>query len=416
MGVRRERWRWLAPLAALAVVACVVSVNRALAPTPVPAAALPSLDASTVLSRVLHPDDDSWSGYVTTDVELGLPAELTRLLAGPGGSVGPLSATSPTAAATDGVPFAATPAGVLGAVLSTDSTLRVWSSGSRLRAQLMQSLGEVDVVGDGSTWWTYSARDDVALKILQLAAAPSGTGAGPMGALLGAGSGVDFSTLSPQGLAVALLRQTSSSATVSLAAPQTIDGRTAYTLRVTPRPGTSTLLAGIDVAVDAVTGVALRVQVKAGPRPVVVLDSRLTKLDLARPSEERFAFVPSRTTQVRTWTSSAGAAAARRSVSHVELPAWDAVVRLDADAAGNPLLAWHGVSWRRVAALGVASGGGARVVRTPALTVLVTADERAYAGAVPESVLVARAANDARRDAAEALSQEYVPPPSGASR
>ncbi|MFN8075989.1 MAG: hypothetical protein U0Q15_11285 [Kineosporiaceae bacterium] len=421
---RRERWRWLAPIAALALVACVLGVNRAVQPRVAAAVSAPGLDASGVLWRLLHPDDDTWSGQVDTHVELGLPAGLSRLWGATVPDVGsPLvAASSPSGAESDveGVPLAATPAGVLGALLSSDTSSRVWVAGrDRIRAQILQPLGEVDVVGDGRSWWTYSARHDTALRILGASGAATPTG--PAGAMLGVGSGLDFAALTPQGLATALLADAAKSGVVRLGPGQMVDGRAAHTLRVAPRQST-TLLQRVEVAVDAVSGLALRVQVFTTGRSQPVLETTLSRLDLARPADQRFAFTPARSTSVHTWTSAGSTSGAVMPVSQgtsrtrLALPSWDAVVRLDADAAGNPLLAWHGVSWRRVAALGSPSADGSRVLRTPALTLLVTEDERVYAGAVPEAALTARAAADARTADAEAVAQEYVPPPAGSDR
>lgn len=348
--------RWAAPVAVVVLIAGLVSVRAATAEsTPT----LPERTPAQVLALAGGARVDAWSGTVASSVDLDLPA-------------------LPSAARSDGGADAV--AELVWGLLGGTTTARVAHDGpTRSRVAVLDELAEADLIRNGTDVWTYLSRTNTATHVVLPATSgfdqslPSGT-----------------ASADPQALAERLLAAVDPSTAVALDEPTKVAGRDAYVLRVTPRTD-HTLVGSATVAVDAATGLPLRVRVDARGSSGHAVDVGFTELRLARPPASTFEFEPPPGATVREHSldglSTATAPARPRTFG----TGWATVVELPPTSAAGldqvgPLLAQL---TRPVE--------GGRLVHTALVNLLLTDDGRAYVGAVPLSVL-----QDAARQAGSA--------------
>ncbi|RJK96309.1 LolA family protein [Vallicoccus soli] len=349
--------RWAVP----AVVAAAVAGAAGAGALPAGAVDLPDLSPADVLVLAQGADVEALSGEVFVEADLGLP-EL------PGGGGG---AADPTA------------------LLTGDTRLRLWVDGpERQRLQVLRGFSQLDVAHDGATVWTYDSDED-AYRAAEL---PDRGGDGPR-----AGERAyepPAQALTPQELADRALAAVEPSTRVTVGEDLEVAGREAYELRLAPRTD-GTLVGQVAVAVDAETGLALRVSVTARGASEPALRVGFTSLDLDRPAAERFRLDPPdgvRVGELAPAPRTADPAPAPRGVPGAGAPrvdvtgeGWAAVLEVDARGALDAL------DPRQVDALTRRVEGG-RVLESDLLGVLLTDDGRVLAGAVPTAALVEAAA------------------------
>ncbi|WP_088318241.1 hypothetical protein [Kineosporia sp. R_H_3] len=400
--------RWLVPATVTAVVAGGVVVSSAAAGG---APDVPPRTAAQVLALAATSDVQALSGTVRTRADLGLPAlpSLGGTGGGTGGGQGGADGGDPASGS------AADPQAVLTRLLTGRTTLRVWLDGpQRQRVQLLDTFAEVAFVHDGRDVWTFdtgAARgthyvlpDEAAVRAL---AEQRKTGAGRSPA---AGTPGDaLTSMTPQALAELVVSRLDPTTAVTLDPPQTVAGRAAYTLVVAPRTD-ATLVDRAVLAVDAATGLPLRVQVFARGTSEAVLESGFADIDYARPAASRFAFTPPKGADVTTRTvplpsaadlpsakgpaarpdgPSEGTAAQRPDVRLVG-SGWAAVLVAKPSAAADAPDVAALLANPLVAQVTTPVDGG-RALRTALFSVLVTDDGRVLVGAVPVETLVAAA-------------------------
>lgn len=342
----RRLIRWLPAVVAPVVVAGVVALPLVAAATPPD---LPAKSAAQVLQLVAKAKDvQGFTGVVQQTSDLGLPS------------------IPSTGAGTD-----TDTASVLG-LLSGDHTARVEVAGaSRSRIALLGSSTEQDVVRNGRSVWVWNSKTNSAAHVLASASASAGTAQGTVP--------------TPAEAAQELLAQVDGTTTVSVQTAQQVAGRDAYTLVLTPKT-TATTIGSIRIAVDAVTGLPLDVQVLARGASSPAFETGFTSISYAVPAASRFAFTPPTGAKVTTKTLTAGdrptsgttTEAARPTVSGsgwtsvVTVPASDVPADLSSNATARRL---------------TTAADGGRVLHTALVNVLLTADGRVVAGAVPVSRL-----------------------------
>ncbi|MFN0281801.1 MAG: LolA family protein [Kineosporiaceae bacterium] len=391
--------RWLVPATVAATVAggvVVTSASAGGAPT------VPDRTPAQVLASVTTSRVSALSGTVSTRADLGLPSLPTSI----GDSRGP-----------DG--DAADPRAVALRLLTGRTTLRVWLDGpQRQRVQLLDDFAEVAFVHDGRDVWAFDTNrnagthvvlpDEAALTSLaeRRAAQQRADGAlpGPLG-------GDPLGTGTPDALAREVLGRLDPTTAVTLDPPQTVAGRAAYTLVVTPRTD-ATLVERAVLAVDAANGMPLRVQVYARGAADPVLESGFRDLDLARPDAARFAFTPPAGADITTQTVPLpdGTGPTRAVKPDVVTPKGTDRAGAGGGQAGTRVIGsgWSAIVETRPSADGAASGAaamldeplvqqlttpvdGGRAVRTALFSVLLTDDGRVLVGAVPVEALVSAA-------------------------
>jgi len=385
--------RWLVPATIAAVLATGAAVNTAAAGR---APQVPATDVSGVLAALAASDVQAYSGTFVSRSDLGLP-NLPASLTGQGGRH-----------ARSGTPTsAADPQALLMRLLSGQTTVRVWVDGpTKQRAQVLDQYDQIDLVRNGTDAWAYASSENAATHYTL----PAHAASGERGVLDPAGqpsgtTGTATTPPTPAELAQRLLAAADPTTKVSLGTPQTVAGRAAWTVLMTPRTQ-RTLVAQASIAVDTKTGMPLRVQVVARGRQKDAVDVGFTSLSLDRPAAARFAFTPppgagvtqktvtapARHTEAMSGATSAAAArakagAAAKAGATADRPTvigqgWTSVVELRGVDVSSASAALDAVTTR------VAHG---RVIRTALLTVLITDDGRVFVGAVPPATLQAAA-------------------------
>ena len=256
---KRPALRWLVPLTVAGVLAAGASTVGVI--TAAARSGLPHRSAAQLLVDVQKARLDGLSGTVVQNADLGLPS-----LPGVGGGSGSSDLTS---------------------LVSGSHTLRLWYAGpDRARLALLGSLGESDVVRNGTDLWTWSSSTHSATHHTL----PKDTPDTPK-------SLASASPVTPQQAADLALKAISPSTKVSTDGTAVVAGRSAYELVLTPRD-TGTLVGSVRIAIDGSTHVPLRVQVFPQGSGKPAFQVGFTSFDPTRPDPSVFAFNPPPGTKV----------------------------------------------------------------------------------------------------------------------
>jgi outer membrane lipoprotein-sorting protein len=250
----RPAMRWLVPAAATAVVigggAAIGTLSAAAEP------ALPPRSAAQLLVDLQTAKVDGFSGTVVQRADLGLP-----VLPGIGGS-----------GSSD-----------LTALVSGTHTLRVWYAGpDHARVALLGTLGESDVIRNGSDVWTWRSQSNQAAHYKLPGSTETGhpDPASPTGL-----------PSTPQEAADLALAAIDPSTRVTVGRSASIAGRDAYELVLNPRDTTS-LVDQVRIAIDAKEHVPLRFEVFAVGADEPAFKLAFTQVDFNRPNDSQFTFNP----------------------------------------------------------------------------------------------------------------------------
>src|SRR5579875_2127102 len=255
--------------------------------------------------------------------------------------------------ALSGIPGA--PAGAASALslLSGTRTVQIWYGGPRhLRIAVPVPFGETDLRVNGDQAWLWSSHGQQATRLLLPAFRGPRRGAvrTPPGALpLPPGAGMVPLPLTPAG-AGRLLALAGPATRVTVSGTTTVAGRAAYVLQVTPRTAQS-LVARIDVAVDAARYWPLQVQVFARGMAGPAFQAGFTSLALGRPDPANYTFTPPPGAHVRTVRVPAPAVPGLPGAGQVPVPAPLPTGAPGAVRAGARVL---GSGWLTVAEIPVA--------------------------------------------------------------
>lgn len=356
--------RWLPAIAAPVVVLGVVVAM------PLSAGAAPTLPAKTpqqVLDLIATSASvTGLSGTVSQTSDLGLPALPTT---GAGGD-------SSTAATLN--------------LLTGSHTFRVFASGrSDRRVQVLDSGGERDVVQHGTSIWSYDSAkneaDHITIDPSRLPAHREHSGPAGDGAA---------GTVTPDQAATQLLARLAPTSTVTTDTNATVAGRDAYVLKIVPKTAATTV-GSVDVAVDATTGLPLRVQVVPRGTTSPAVSIGYTAISYATPPAGTFLFTAPKDATVHSSTVpkhdlKPAERGSRNPLATTAGPTvtgtgWASVVtvpkgRVPASVISSPL---YSQTTTAVA--------GGRAISTSLVNVLITTDGRVLAGAVPLSTLQADA-------------------------
>lgn len=253
--------RWAVPGAVIAIAvgaAAFTAVSADATPT------LPPRSAAELLVDVQNASLTGLSGTVVQNADLGLPD-----LSGLGGG-GSSNFTS---------------------LISGSHTLRVWYGGEeQQRLALLGTLGESDIVRNGSDVWTWSSEDNTATHY-QLPAQPEISPTGEVPPTDPSGL-----ALTPKEAANQALAAIDPSTAVTVDGTASVAGRDAYELVLAPRADASTgatsLVGQIRIAVDAEQHLPLRVQVFAKDAPAPAFEVGFTQVSFDMPGPEQFQFSP----------------------------------------------------------------------------------------------------------------------------
>lgn len=340
----RPALRWLVPVAVTAVVVGGGAAARSIAASAEPS--LPARSAAQLLVDVQTATLDGLSGTVRTNADLGLP-ELPDMGRGEGG--------------TD-----------LTQLLSGSRTVRVWYSGpDKVRVALLDTLGEADVIRNGADVWQWDSRSKKAVHSTISLDQPK-----------------PQVPRTPQDAADLALRALDPTTAVSTGSSARVAGRDAYELILTPKDTTS-LIGQVRMAIDAREHVPLRVQVYARNTGQAAFEVTFTQVTFDRPDDSQFVFnpPPGTTVEESAGTEADKAAGAPHQAPKVIGAGWTAVLQASLPAASGESSENAG---GRTAARSVldslprVSGdwGSGRLLSGKLFTVLLTDDNRVFAGAV----------------------------------
>jgi outer membrane lipoprotein-sorting protein len=359
MFEKRPALRWVAPLALLAV----VGGTGALATTASADPTLPPKSAEQLLVDVQQAKVDGLSGTVVQTAQLGLP-ELP--------STG--SATSSE----------------LTSLLSGSHTLKVWTAGpDKTRVAVLDRMAETDVVVNGTDVWTYSSETNEATH----RTLPQSHGTDERST---APASPDMPK-TPQEAAAKALAAVGPTTEVRTDASQTVAGRPAYVLVLSPKdPGS--LIGQVRIALDSVTSVPLDVQALTQDG-TVALDVGYTDVTFEAPDAGRFNWNPpagAKVTEAGTPAAPKAPSAADRKAAQAKVAeaksntkvvgqGWATVVvsKVPADAASSGQAAGF------LNTLPKASGtwGSGHVFAGTAFSAVLTDDGRLAVGAVAPELL-----------------------------
>jgi hypothetical protein len=284
--VRTPGWRWCV---VLALVGVLVVLPSAVGAWP---AREPSVGAATLLARVRVSDEVAWSGYGEARGDLVLP----------------------DAAALEDLPE----------LISGTTRLRTWWRGpAQFRVDALALAGETDVIVNGDDTWTWESGDRVATRLRGDVDVRLPRAADLVAPALGA-------------------RLARSAALVVEARPaRRLAGVDAAGLRLRPANPSLTTVDRIDLWVEPVLGLAVRVEVHARGGAGAALTSVLLDLDLSAPPASWTRFSPPPDAQVDVVEAPDIAAAADR-FSPYRLPSTLAGLPRRTDAGDQRGVATYG--------------------------------------------------------------------------
>jgi outer membrane lipoprotein-sorting protein len=382
--LRRGTIRAIAPASVVAIVA----TGAALAPQFASAApSLPPISAQNLLVKVAQSKVDTYSGTVALTTNLGLPA-LPNL----SNRANPLS------------------------LLSGTHTLQVAANGpQKSRIALLDTMSEYDLVHNGTQIWLYDSSQN-SVEHATLTGKPDAK-AREKGDELRA-------PLTPQQAAQQLLAALSPSTNISVDGTQSVAGRAAYTLVLTPKQHGS-LIGKVTIAVDYHNGAPLRVAVYPAGSGTAAFDLGFKTVSFSAPGDAQFNFKAPKGATVRELAGQARSSGMADGLSGANLKPqvlgenWLTVVELHgvdlnalAKAAGSGSNGGSSGRSDRGNANGLLNGdissylntllgagkpvsgafGSGKLYTTNFLSILVTNDGRLFVGSVTPSVLEADAA------------------------
>lgn len=247
---------------------------------------------------------------------------------------------------------------------------RVWSDGAgKGRVALPSDQGEMTLVSDGTTAWSYDSTDRTATRKTVTPGEHRPEAADPTR------SAAD---------AITQLRTTS---TVSVDGTAEVAGRPAYELVLAPKPTERTLLREVRIAVDSEKRIPLRLTVLATGSADPAFEVGFTDITFGPQDPALFTFTPPPGTTVKDAPQGGEDRGGKPAGAEPTVvgDGWDTVVigkrpAQDQTPQGAPDLSQLGTpvsgSW-----------GSGRLVTTAVASAILTDDGRVAAGAVPEQVL-----------------------------
>ncbi|MFI5934348.1 outer membrane lipoprotein carrier protein LolA [Actinoplanes sp. NPDC051494] len=279
MSVFRTRpaLRWLVPAAAAVVVigggAAAGTIAASADPT------LPERSAAQLLVDVQNAKVDGLSGTVVQTADLGLPA-LPGLTGGGAGGAELMN------------------------LVAGSNTARVWYAGQdKVRLALLGTLGETDVIRNGSDVWLWRSSGNTAAHYTLPAQALGGRKQTTLP------QGVPST---PQEAADAALAAIDPTTAITTTGAARVAGRDAYELVLTPRD-TASLVGQVRLAIDGEKHIPLGVDVYAKDADSPAVRIAFQQVSFETPDPEQFVFNAPPGTEVTEQAAPADAGQAPRS-------------------------------------------------------------------------------------------------------
>lgn len=312
-GGRPQRMRWLVPPVMAAVLVGVVGLVPRLAGAQGRPKLAP-LSPAALIAKVEAAKVSALSGTVEFKPDLGLP-NLSSLGAMGGGTTGSGGAGTSGASGPGGssVADSAGPGGssrsgsggsasasvtsLVTSLLTAPLTAQVFYDGpDHVRVAVAQGQGETDLIRNGPDVWLWQSKSQqVTHAVLSVdhsgAQAPTVHGSGVQPSARAVEPGGVAVPPTPQEVADRLLSSLDPSTRVFVLDTAYVAGRSAYELVLAPKSPQS-LVSDMVIAVDAATGLPLRVQVVGRSSTKPALELGYSSITFARPAASNFAFSP----------------------------------------------------------------------------------------------------------------------------
>lgn len=268
----RPALRWALPAAVLVGVVAAGGAGKVLIGNT--SGALPERSPQQLLMDVAQAKVDTLSGTIVQKSALGLPA----------------------------LPNVGEGSDNLSSLVSGNHTLRVWyDTPNHVRASLLGTNGESDVIRNGQDLWVWNSEQKSATHTkltAEAAKAQAGRdGKVPSGLLP---SGVPSGSSMPtdlNGMTSQLLSTLGTTTDVSTNGTATVAGRSAYELVLTPKD-TASRVRDIRIAVDGERHIPTRIQIYARGSQAPAFEAAFTSLSFGKPSSAEFSFKPPAGTKV----------------------------------------------------------------------------------------------------------------------
>jgi outer membrane lipoprotein-sorting protein len=274
-GRARKAARYAVPVAVAGVAAATISLVPALADSGNPS--LPSITAEQLLTKVAASHTDAVDGTVKVTTDLGLPSQLTGSAGGAmfggaqdGGRAAGHGRTSPAAPQTQ-----------LAQLLAGTHTLHVAADGpDKQKISVIEPAAEYSIIHNGTQLWAYDSASDQAYH----QTLPQDSAHGQDSRL------PDGVPATPQDAARQILKAADGTASITVDGTARVAGHSAYELLVTPQHADTTTVGAIRIAVDAKTGVPLKVTLTPRGGGKAVFDIGYTRVSFSAPSASTFTF------------------------------------------------------------------------------------------------------------------------------
>jgi outer membrane lipoprotein-sorting protein len=333
-GRGRRAMRYAVPVAALGLAALTISLVPALADSGDPS--LASITAEQLLTRIAASDTRTVEGSVKITTDLGLPGVL------PGGAsslFGGAGAGHGDGGEDGGNGSPAAPLSQLARLLAGTHRLHVAADGpDRQKVSVIEEAAEYSVIHNGAQLWAYDSASGQAYH----QSLPQG-GHDAAGA---PADGLPNLTGTPQDAARRILRLAGGTASITVDGTARVAGHSAYRLLVRPRHADATTIGAIRIAVDAGTGVPLKLTLTPRGGGKAVFDVGYTKVSFGKPAASTFSFTPPKGAKV----TEGGAPVA--GLPRPDLPAFGTAAEHRADAGPTVI----GEGWDAIAVIKAPGG------------------------------------------------------------
>ncbi|MET9886419.1 DUF2092 domain-containing protein [Streptomyces sp. NPDC006430] len=388
----RKAARYAVPVAVAGVAAATVAMVPAFANSGGPV--LPQVTAQQLIEKVAASDVQQLSGSAKISTDLGLPSLASGLLGGGGVSGG-----------------SANPEDKVAQLANGTHTVRVAADGpDRQKLTFVDGKDEYSLIHNGADVWGY---DTKANEVWHEKDAAAGREAGKDHKKT-----ADRLAASPQQMAQDVLKAAGPTTDVSVGDTAQVAGRDAYQLVLKPKQAGSTV-GSVKIAVDAKTGVPLRVQLLAAEGGKPIVDAGFTKVDFAKPSADTFAFTPPKGAKVTEGAAEAGKGRGDHDKQWKGLESLPGFGALTGGAGDKGDVKVLGEGWATIARIDSGAGkslkdiendkdapkqakqfldslggkvtgtfGEGRLFKTRLVNALITDDGKVYVGAVTKDALV----------------------------
>jgi outer membrane lipoprotein-sorting protein len=388
-----------------AVVAALITAGAIAIPLQASAVTLPEVTADELIS-MMNPDVTGFSGTVEKTTDLGLPAlEMSSMMSPemveemaekmPEGFEDFIPQLIEKNLLTEAIAF----------IAGTD-TIRVFASEEGFRAQILDPMGQRDIIVTEGEFWAYDSRT----QTVTTGSTDYRVDDKDVEAAL---QKLSVDVTDPRAVAERLLQEAGPDTIIRVGDDHRIAGRTAYRLIIEPTSAVS-LVSSVQISVDSENGMPLGVRVFSVEQDSPVAEIAFTQVSFDVPDASLFSFTPPPGARVEALEFPEGI---EQAIADIEAGVFDedaAKARAEALAkefAPGSTVTQLGERWESVVAISslpedmplemlemelfqdlLIQVAGGQVFSTPLVNVLMTEDGRVFAGAVTIEHLLSLAA------------------------